>query len=268
MTKALTTQNAQITTAAVEVKTLTISGKQVTLAVFRQLREEPLIAHDGALNGVPWGVVNYHPDKCADLPEHWHLIWQRGGELLRSRVEVKPESGPFESALSINGPQVLFGRAFVASHVRDLLLGNHSRFFGGGAPALDGPGCSIVDLQEKVGFRVIVEVTTPTMTGIEVFARLAQIANMRETDATKVWSDTPPRGFRIMLRDEARAFMESQREAVLKRLDAEIGPREDGVTANLHSRFMTAVEAEAMRRERHAATRTALGDLPQLFIAV
>uniref|UniRef100_UPI00056CBB60 hypothetical protein n=1 Tax=Streptomyces exfoliatus TaxID=1905 RepID=UPI00056CBB60 len=66
MTKQLTTQNATITTATVEVKTLTISGKQVTLAVFRQLREQPLIAQDGTLNGEPWGIVNYPPDKCGD----------------------------------------------------------------------------------------------------------------------------------------------------------------------------------------------------------
>jgi hypothetical protein len=89
MTKMLTTQNAQITTAAVEVKTLTISGKQVTLAVFRQLREEPLISEDGTLNGAPWGVVNYHPDKCGvHLTEHVHVIWQAGAELLRSRVNA------------------------------------------------------------------------------------------------------------------------------------------------------------------------------------
>ena len=83
----LTVQNAQITTATVEVKTLTISGKQVTLAVFRQLREEPLIAEDGTLSGVPWGIVNYHPDKlCAGIGEHWHVVWQLGQELLRSAV--------------------------------------------------------------------------------------------------------------------------------------------------------------------------------------
>jgi hypothetical protein len=92
MTKRLTTQNATITTAAVEMKTLTISGKQVTLAVFRQLREEPLIAEDGTLNGVPWGIVNYCPNKCADDVEHWHVVWQRGSELLRAQTDVEPPS--------------------------------------------------------------------------------------------------------------------------------------------------------------------------------
>lgn len=82
----LTVHNAQITTATVEIKTLTISGKQVTLAVFRQLREEPLIANDGTLNGVPWGTVNYHPGKCGDTSPHWHVVWQQGSELLRATV--------------------------------------------------------------------------------------------------------------------------------------------------------------------------------------
>jgi len=88
MSRALTAHAAQITTAAVQINTLTVSGKQVTLAVFRQLREEPLIAEDGSLNGVPWGTVNYHPDKCGDAAEHVHVVWQRGTELLRSAIHA------------------------------------------------------------------------------------------------------------------------------------------------------------------------------------
>lgn len=93
MTKQLTTQNATITTAAVEVKTLTISGKQVTLAVFRQLREEPLVDElDAAIAGAPWGTVNYHPDKCGDAPEHVHVVWQKGSDLRRATVRA-PHAG-------------------------------------------------------------------------------------------------------------------------------------------------------------------------------
>lgn len=91
MTKALTVHNAEIKTATVEIQTLTISGKQVTLAVFRQLREAPLIDRDGTFNGQPWGVVNYHPDRCAAEEAHWHVVWQKGNELLRSFV---PEANP------------------------------------------------------------------------------------------------------------------------------------------------------------------------------
>lgn len=98
MPKQLTAQTATITTATVEVKTLTISGKQVTLAVFRQLIEEPLIGEDGTLKGTPWGVINHCPEKkywdtdayklqdCATGPTHLHVVWQKGDELRRSRV--------------------------------------------------------------------------------------------------------------------------------------------------------------------------------------
>ncbi|WP_329521202.1 hypothetical protein [Spirillospora sp. NBC_01491] len=94
MTAPLTVHNAEIKTAAVEIRMLTISGKQVTLAVFRQLREEPLIAEDGTLNGVPWGVVNYHPNKCADQSEHLHVVWQSGIDLRRSTVNPCTRSAP------------------------------------------------------------------------------------------------------------------------------------------------------------------------------
>ncbi|MEV7427003.1 hypothetical protein [Streptomyces sp. NPDC091212] len=85
--KQLTPQNATITTAAVEVKALTISGKQVTLAVFRQLEEASIIESlDATLAGEPWGRVNYHPDKCADAKEHIHVVWQKEDELRRATV--------------------------------------------------------------------------------------------------------------------------------------------------------------------------------------
>lgn len=57
---ALTIHEAQITTATVEIQTLTISGKQVTLAVFRQLKP---VKHPWKV-GTAWGTVNYHPDGC------------------------------------------------------------------------------------------------------------------------------------------------------------------------------------------------------------
>jgi hypothetical protein len=56
----ITTYEATVKTAAVEVKSLTISGKQVTLAVFRQLQKEDLInERSDDLLGIPWGTVNY-----------------------------------------------------------------------------------------------------------------------------------------------------------------------------------------------------------------
>ena len=95
MSPQLTVQNAQVSTASVEIKTLTLSGKQVTLAVFRQLIEAPLIKEGGRLNGVAWGTVNYHPDRCGDdTTAHWHVVWQLGDELRRSWVTMTYEPEP------------------------------------------------------------------------------------------------------------------------------------------------------------------------------
>jgi hypothetical protein len=88
----LTSENAIIKTASVEVKTLTISGKQVTLAVFRQLPARDIISDEGpALKGVPWGTVNYHPDKCSEEAEHIHVVWREGSILARSITAKKPD---------------------------------------------------------------------------------------------------------------------------------------------------------------------------------
>lgn len=104
MPSQLTTQNASITTAVVEVKALTISGKQVTQSVYRQLREAPLVDYEGTLNGVAWGYVNHCPErkfwdversewKPCNSGKHLHVVWQRDGELRRSRV-VPPARWP------------------------------------------------------------------------------------------------------------------------------------------------------------------------------
>ena len=102
MSPPLNVQNAQVSTVKVEIKTLTISGKQVTLAVFRQLIEEQLIMEDGRRKGVAWGTVNYHPDQCRDYAPHWHVVWQLGDELRRSKVNMtyEPEEVFWSKALT------------------------------------------------------------------------------------------------------------------------------------------------------------------------
>jgi hypothetical protein len=36
--------------------------------------------------GTPWCRVNYHPDKCAGGRLHEHLVWQKGDQLRRTRI--------------------------------------------------------------------------------------------------------------------------------------------------------------------------------------
>jgi hypothetical protein len=97
----ITTHEATIKTAAVEIKTLTISGKQVTLAVFRQLRRDDTLINlqTGTFQGLPWGHVNYHHD-CESLSyahsvgggssAHLHVVWQRGVELRHAICYAEP----------------------------------------------------------------------------------------------------------------------------------------------------------------------------------
>jgi len=112
---ALTVHNAEVKTAAVEIRTLTISGKQVSLAVFRQLVEADLIdSESGLFRGQPWGVVNYHPDKvCATASDHRHVVWQLDSELRRAAVPAPrfnrrsnaffEEGGYIQAAYCANG---------------------------------------------------------------------------------------------------------------------------------------------------------------------
>lgn len=107
--KRLTVHNASVTTMTVEVKTLTIGARQVTQGIFKQLIEEPLIARDGTLNGVPWGHVTWHPsgNDCGSYSfrdsngtwrdgrdrGHRHVVWQRGDSLYRCLVySIEAES--------------------------------------------------------------------------------------------------------------------------------------------------------------------------------
>jgi hypothetical protein len=99
----ITVHEAQISTATIEIKTLTIGRKQVTLAVFRQLQRERLIDEGGDFLGVPWGTVNYHSycyrteddRRWAFGDRHLHVVWQKGDEL-RQAVVSEPVDMSYE----------------------------------------------------------------------------------------------------------------------------------------------------------------------------
>jgi hypothetical protein len=90
MSKTLTVHNAEVHTATVEVKSLTISGKQVTLAVFRQLLEEHPLDQSGNWKGTPWGFVNYLNDRRDAV----NVVWQKDTELRRGLVVAPPSRTP------------------------------------------------------------------------------------------------------------------------------------------------------------------------------
>jgi len=82
--KKINIEDANIKTATVEIKSLVISARKMTLSVFRQIQEEKIIDLDSLqLRGVPWGTINYFwGGDNAEL----HVLWQKGAELRRALV--------------------------------------------------------------------------------------------------------------------------------------------------------------------------------------
>lgn len=87
-TKRITTENASIKTTSVDVRVMSISGKQMTLSVFRQLKEEQVIDPKTLqLLGTTWGTVNYFWGDDAKYSDGYlHVVWQSGNELRRALV--------------------------------------------------------------------------------------------------------------------------------------------------------------------------------------
>jgi hypothetical protein len=262
MAKQLTVHNATINTAAVEVKTLTISGKQVTLAVFRQLREEQLIAKDGTLNGQPWGYVNYHPDKC-DEADHRHYVWQRGDELLRSRVYNKPTFSP-----TVHLPEAT---RYLTALVNEWI---HDR---DQCPIEDdqvhdlrarGEHIKVYDMGSPSGFVIYAQVYNELLQVVRGRQNVEAVANtLRDVLRTGLSFGQPAtedriQRIRVRQQDAEDAFSKARAafQAIVDRLP--------GSTEELGSAMRAAEAAEAARRERHHSVRDELAALPQLFIAV
>jgi hypothetical protein len=84
------TGNTSIETATVQIRTLNVDARQMTLSIFRQLIAAPAVNSEGRVQGKPWGVVNYHPDRCDDAKAHLHVVWQLDDQLRRGFV-LAPE---------------------------------------------------------------------------------------------------------------------------------------------------------------------------------
>ena len=87
-------EEAQIKTASVQIKTLTVNSRKLTLTVFRQIHRKLIIDIDTMqLKGIPWGSVNYYWN------DDWgkiHLLWQEENELKRcilTMQEVRTKQG-------------------------------------------------------------------------------------------------------------------------------------------------------------------------------
>ncbi|MGW2964932.1 hypothetical protein ACWDGI_41695 [Streptomyces sp. NPDC001220] len=270
--KQLTTQNALITTASVEVRTLTISGKQVTLAVFRQLRQGTLISEDGTLNGELWGVVNYHPDKCADAAHHWHVVYQHGTDLFRAAVPQTPE---FDRGPLRHVPQTFHSAAadrHVTSHVLEWLTGRTDEQWLK-VPSYTGDRVSdTVTMNTTHGFKVTGDASEAAMAALAARGVLNERTQSLANARSKL-SD-PPGPFETVETKQQQvtraqeAFKEAQQAFHSACVDLEREVAVWGSHADTVAALAQAVRTEAERRERHRAAHATIAALPQLFIAV
>lgn len=92
--KLVTRSQPHIETLQVSVQVVRIGQKQMTQAVFRQLKKENLVNLETfALRGIPWGRVHYFWEDCGFSTlerryqrwecRHYHVVWQLGQELRR-----------------------------------------------------------------------------------------------------------------------------------------------------------------------------------------
>lgn len=284
MTTQLTTETATITTAAIQIRTLTIGRKQVTLAVFRQLREKPLIAEDGTLNGVPWGIVNYHPDKCGDdYSDHWHIVWQHGSELRRSYIA---EAADFDHVTrSGNRPPAHWHTSQAVNQYLTAVV--YMGITAGGDSILGvKPGhVSYGDGNDDPKPHVADLILPAAIAGTDSFPVRATAApeavhaanwagqlRVRRARADKGFSDYE-RGLSADWQARAReSRSKAVEEAQVYHLDAMAKLRNlienwGGYDA-INEAYEAEIAAEEVRRQQHRDTRAALADLPQLFIAV
>jgi len=88
------------------IRTLTINGKRMTAAFYRQIIEEDLIDEEtGELRGTPLGFVHLHQkESCPDCP-HRHILWM-GEQGLRHAVVVAPEDADRYAELQAESERV------------------------------------------------------------------------------------------------------------------------------------------------------------------
>lgn len=105
----ISVNDVQIKGLTVEVKSLVVGRKQLTLSLMRQFIEEPIIDEEAMLlRGVPWGFINYFwGDDKDKTPENFiHLIWQKGDELRRCVLEKKYPSYKKEQEYRSSGQAI------------------------------------------------------------------------------------------------------------------------------------------------------------------
>jgi hypothetical protein len=76
-------EDVKLKSMSVEIKAMTVNGKQMTLAVFRQLPPQSIFDDEYKLLGIPWGRVVYFWGNDKDC-NGFQVVWQQQDTLFRS----------------------------------------------------------------------------------------------------------------------------------------------------------------------------------------
>jgi hypothetical protein len=88
--KVINIEDAKLKTLTVEIKAMTVNGKQMNMSIFRQLQEANIFdEHEYVLKGIPWGIVRY-PFGEYKNPDGFHVVWQQENVLYRWFVQRYP----------------------------------------------------------------------------------------------------------------------------------------------------------------------------------
>jgi hypothetical protein len=110
LNKPLEVQNVEIATASIEIKTLTLKGKQITLSVFRQIPYSNILNGYGKLRGKVWGSVNYFWEGWA--PNKDISYWEQRGDIARYWTKGEHLQILWEYSNQVH-PNQLFRSAFI-----------------------------------------------------------------------------------------------------------------------------------------------------------
>jgi hypothetical protein len=255
LAKVINIRDAQIKTMAVEIKSMTVSNRQVTLALFRQLVEEDLISYDGTLKGLPWGTVNYCPDKRCSHERHWHVVWQKGSELRRATVLQKPPNvaADFEHEAVDN---------YLNATFRDVILGRRS-----------DDGLPFVLDTDKVIHQF--KYRELTLQAWSIDSRIKDLQRTlkrpkrcgQEAEDSYCCPDDPEPDYDEDGYSSRKACWyecaRHERAECAAAMDADFGSQIDS-----EKQFNRAIDDELARRARWRKTLNEITTLPQLFIAV
>lgn len=107
----------------VVVRTLTVNGKRLTPAFYKQISEADLIDENtGDLCGVPLGYFHLHTKECPDIP-HKHVLWSMETKLHLATIVARNDDPRYERQAELSTKKQ---RTFISLLALALALAGHT----------------------------------------------------------------------------------------------------------------------------------------------